>query len=232
MAKAKILIVDDELNILELIELCLKNAGFDVITASTGEEGLELFDDKSPDLCVLDIMLLGDVDGRELCQKIRGSSQVPILVLSARDTSLDKVLLLELGADDYLTKPFDPDELVARVRALLRRASRLQSQESPKLPFDGLTIHENKREVTVDGSLVELTAKEFEILLILAKNKGIVFSREKLLEKVWGYDFFGDVRTVDVHVRHLREKLGDEADRPRFVATVWGVGYKFIGRRS
>ncbi len=232
MAKTKILVVDDEPNILELIELCLKNAGFEVVIAATGEEGLELFGSKTPNLCVLDIMLPGDIDGRELCREIRGRSPVPILMLSARDTSLDKVLFLELGADDYLTKPFDPDELVARVRALLRRADLRQLPQPAELFFDGLTIHEGRREVVIGKSPVELTAKEFEILLLLAKNPGIVFSREKLLEKIWRYDFFGDLRTVDVHVRHLREKLNDNADNPRFVATVWGVGYKFVGRRQ
>lgn len=231
MARAQILVIDDEHNIQELLGFCLRNAGYEVISAFTAEDGLAQFKALEIDLVVLDIMLPGDLDGRDCCREIRQTSRVPILMLSACDTSLDKVLLLELGADDYLTKPFDTDELVARVRALLRRVNSHRTQESSAFTFNGLTIDVDKREVLLDGMLIEFTAKEFDILAVLAQNPGIVFSREKLLERIWGYDFFGELRTVDVHVRHVREKLGEGPENPRFIATVWGVGYKFIGRR-
>ncbi len=228
---AKILIIDDEPNIQELVGFCLSNAGFEVVAAMNAEEGLAQFNAKEPDLLVLDIMLPGGMDGRDICREVRKHSQIPVIMLSARGSSLDKVLLLELGADDYLTKPFDPDELVARVRALLRRTASAQAQEPGRLVFGDLALDPDKREVLLAGTPVELTAKEFDILAMLAHNPGLVFSRAKLLEKIWGYDYFGDLRTVDVHVRHLREKLDEDSDSPRFIATVWGVGYKFIGRR-
>jgi DNA-binding response OmpR family regulator len=226
MSKETILVIDDEENILELVSFYLEDAGFKVIESQDGEQGLEKLRTHLPDLVILDLML-PDIDGRDVCREIRRTSHVPILVLTARDSGFDKVLLLELGADDYLVKPFDPKELVARVRALIRRV-KMTGDEEDKLKFGNLEIDCQRREVRINDHCVDLTAKEFDLLEILARNPGIVFSRQKLLEKIWGYDFYGDLRTVDVHVRHLRQKLGDSATKPKFIATLRSVGYKFI----
>jgi DNA-binding response OmpR family regulator len=226
MGKETILVIDDEENILELVSFYLEDAGFKVIESQDGEQGLEKLRTHLPDLVILDLML-PDIDGRDVCREIRRTSHIPILVLTARDSGFDKVLLLELGADDYLVKPFDPKELVARVRALIRRV-KMTGDEGDKLRFGNLEIDCQRREVRINDHYIDLTAKEFDLLEILAKNPGIVFSRQKLLEKVWGYDFYGDLRTVDVHVRHLRQKLGDSATKPKFIATLRSVGYKFI----
>ena len=218
-----ILLVDDEPHIIELASLYLKQDGFRVISAGDGLAALERVAQDNPALMVLDLML-PRLDGWEVCKRVRAESDLPILMLTARDDDIDKIVGLELGADDYLTKPFNPRELVARIKAILRRAEprRPREGEAP-LRAGTLTVDPARREVRVAGRLVDLRAKEFDLLLALVENQGLVLSREKLLDLVWGFDFYGQTRTVDVHVAHLRAKLrGCTAE----IETVWGVGYK------
>ncbi len=223
-----ILIVDDEEHIVELVKHYLTRDGFETREVYDGPAALASFRADPPDLIILDLMLPG-MTGTEVCREIRKSSDVPILMLTARDDIVDKVVGFELGADDYLTKPFQPKELVARVKALQRRAKRPAPPEEDGgvLRFSALAIDPARREVLVRGRPIELRPKEFDLLLALARAPGQVFSREQLLNKVWGYDFEGFSRTVDVHVQHVREKVEAGGGNPGHIATVWGVGYKF-----
>ncbi len=216
-----ILIVDDEPNIIELARLYLEREGFKVEGVSTGKDALTRQETGKPDLIILDLML-PDIDGFDVCRRIRAKSNVPILMLTARKEDMDKIIGLELGADDYLTKPFNPRELVARVKAILRRN---QSPIKPSSTFSlgKLIIDTARHEVTNNGKHVSLRTKEFALLVTMAQNPGIVFSREKLLEVVWGYDYYGETRTVDVHINHLRDKIaGSGVD----IETLRGSGYK------
>lgn len=225
----KILVVDDEEHIIELVELYLRKEGYRVVSAQDGDAAIEKFSVEKPDLLVLDIMLPG-ADGLDVLRQVRKTSRVPVIMLTARESEVDKVVGLELGADDYLTKPFSARELVARVKAVLRRAKPAEEELEPVLVRDSLTIDSSRRRVEVKGGgEVELTAKEFDLLYVMAANPGIVLTRDRLMEKVWGYEYMGDTRTVDVYIRHLREKLTDDADNPRFIETVRGVGYRFKG---
>ncbi len=226
MPEDLILIVDDEQNIIEFASLYLEQDGFRVIGAGDGRYGLELAQTRSPALIVLDLML-PEIDGWEVCKRLRAESDVPILMLTARDDDIDKIVGLELGADDYMTKPFNPRELVARVKAILRRSPRSANsgRGGQTIQIGNLIIDPASRTVIVDGQTVDLRTKEFDLLLALAENKNIVLKREQLLDMVWGFDFYGQTRTVDVHVAHLRHKLeGSTA----IIETVWGVGYKLI----
>src|SRR5450756_127323 len=221
----KIMVVDNEEHIIELVELYLGEEGFLVESAADGGEAVEKFAQVKPDLVVLDIMLPG-MDGLDVLRHIRRNSQVPVIMLTAKESEVDKVVGLELGADDYLTKPFSPRELVARVKAVLRRAKPPAEEAEELLERRGLTMDSRRRRVEVDGvGEVELTAKEFDLLYVLAANQGIVLTRDRLMEKLWGYEYVGDTRTVDVYIRHLRENLADNAESPRFIETVRGVGY-------
>ena len=222
-----ILIVDDEPNIIELAKLYLEREGFKVEGVSTGKDALTRQETGKPDLIVLDLML-PDIDGFDVCRRIRTKSNVPILMLTARKEDVDKIVGLELGADDYLTKPFNPRELVARVKAILRR-NQLPTKPSSTLSLGKLTIDTARHEVTIDGKPVSLRTKEFALLVTMAQNSGIVFSREKLLEMVWGYDYYGETRTVDVHINHLRDKIaGSGVD----IETLRGSGYKMIATEA
>jgi DNA-binding response OmpR family regulator len=217
-----ILVVEDESSIASFVSLYLKNAGYGVRTASTGSEGLAQVAAQMPSLVVLDLML-PDIDGIEVCKRIRQTSDVPILMLTARDEDVDKIIGLEVGADDYLTKPFNPRELVARVKSILRRSTPERRQiESKQLQHGDLVIDAGRREVHVGDEEIQLAPKEFDLLWELLDHRGLVLTRDQLLERVWGYTFAGDTRTVDVHVRQLRRKLGDASP----IVTVWGVGYK------
>jgi len=217
-----VLVVEDESSIASFVALYLKNAGYAVRTAATGNEALSQFQASIPALIVLDLML-PDIDGIEVCRRIRKSSDVPILMLTARDEDVDKIIGLEVGADDYLTKPFNPRELVARVKSILRRASPERRQiESKQLRHGQLVVDAGRREVRVGEEEIQLAPKEFDLLWELLDHRGLVLTRDQLLERVWGYTFAGDTRTVDVHVRQLRRKLGDASP----IVTVWGVGYK------
>jgi len=274
----KILIVDDEANIRELIRLYLRQAGFDTVEADNGRLALEIVRSENPDLIVLDLML-PERDGWEVCREIRAAGDTPIIMLTAKDAETEKLLGFALGADDYVTKPFQPRELVARVRAVLRRASagrgaaaatgaagegaaatagagaagagegggpdRVARPEDPgtaaggtpgpapprRLPpildFGSFRLNRLSRELEVRGKLVPCPAKEFDLLWLLASHPDRVFSREELLQRVWGYDYFGDLRTVDVHIRRLRQKVEPRPGQPRYIRTVWGIGYKF-----
>jgi DNA-binding response OmpR family regulator len=224
MAGELILVVDDERNIIELASLYLKQDGYRVISAEDGVEALKRADQDQPALMVLDLML-PKLDGWEVCKQVRAASDLPILMLTARDDDIDKIVGLELGADDYLTKPFNPRELVARIKAILRRTEprRADADDKP-LRMGNVTIDPAGRTVLVGGKAIDLRAKEFDLLLALAENQGIVLTREKLLDLVWGFDFYGQTRTVDVHVAHLRSKLAGGTIE---IETVWGVGYKF-----
>jgi DNA-binding response OmpR family regulator len=222
----KILIIDDEANIIELAKLYLARAGFSIDSAKTGCEGLSKFKAVNPNLIILDIML-PDIDGLELCRRIRAKSQVPILMLSARREDVDKVVGLELGADDYLAKPFNPHELVARVKAILRRTG--MSAAPQIIDIYGIHIDLSKREASISGKFLILRAKEFDLLTAFAQNPGVVLSRDRLLNDVWGFDYYGESRTVDVHVNHLRDKLeGSSAD----IETSRGTGYKLVERKE
>ena len=223
---ARILVVDDEASIRNLVAAYLRAEDFDVVTAEDGEQALAAFRRHRPDLVVLDIML-PKVDGLEVLQRIRRESDVYVLLLTARSEEEDRVIGLTVGADDYLTKPFSPRELVARVKAILRRGRGAQDESSRVLHFRHIRIDERRHEVWRGDERVELTALEFKLLSALARYPGMVFSREKLLEQVWGYDFYGDVRVVDVHVGHIRQKIEPDPSRPRIIQTVRGVGYKF-----
>ena len=222
MTHELILLVDDEPHIIELARLYLQQEGFRVDSAGDGLTALERVSAQPPDLIVLDLML-PRLDGWEVCKRIREESDLPILMLTARDEDIDKIVGLELGADDYMTKPFNPRELVARVKAILRRMGTRHAGAAPPLHAGNLMIDPARHVVTVGGRPVELRAKEFDLLLALVENQGIVLSREKLLDLVWGFDFYGQTRTVDVHVAHLRHKLAGSTAQ---IETVWGVGYK------
>jgi DNA-binding response OmpR family regulator len=220
-----ILIVDDEQRIIDLARMYIEQEGYLVEYANDGHQALKIINEKPPALVVLDLMLPG-VDGWEICRRVRATSDLPIIMLTARSDDIDKIVGLELGADDYLTKPFNPRELVARIKAILRRIEKRNLPDSDTQPIviNNLLINPLSRVVKVDGRTIDLRMKEFDLLLMLAENKGMVFSRERLLDVVWGYNFAGETRTVDVHVAHLRHKLaGMQAN----IETVWGVGYKF-----
>ncbi len=220
-----ILVVDDEQRIIDLARMYIEQEGYLVEYANEGHQALKIITEKPPALVVLDLMLPG-VDGWEICRRVRATSDLPIIMLTARSDDIDKIVGLELGADDYLTKPFNPRELVARIRAILRRIEKRSLPDSDTQPIviNNLLINPLSRVVKVDGRTVDLRMKEFDLLLTLAEHKGMVFSRERLLDVVWGYNFAGETRTVDVHVAHLRHKLaGMQAN----IETVWGVGYKF-----
>jgi len=217
----KILAVDDELNILELVRLYAEREGFTVETVSSGKKALSALHRFKPDLIVLDLML-PDIDGFEICRTIRAKSKVPILMLTARKEDTEKIVGLELGADDYLTKPFNPRELIARIRAVLRRSNQ-EISEIEYIDLSGLHINLKGHEISVNSKPLTLRTKEFALLVTLAQNQGTVFSREKLLELVWGFDYYGETRTVDVHVNHLRDKLAGSGVS---IETLRGVGYK------
>jgi two-component system, OmpR family, alkaline phosphatase synthesis response regulator PhoP len=225
MAKEKILVVDDERNIVELLKYNLEKEGYEVLSAYDGFEAVNLAKQDRPDLIILDIMLPGQ-GGLEVCRILRKETKIPIIMATAKGEEIDKILGLELGADDYVTKPFSPRELVARVKAVLRRTSS-KAEEKDELAFEDLTINLVKHEIRLKGTEVDLKPKEFDLLKLLATNPGKVFTRDFLLEQLWGYDYLGDTRTVDVHMRRLRQKIEEDAANPRFLKTVHGIGYKF-----
>jgi DNA-binding response OmpR family regulator len=230
----KILVVEDELTLQETLAYNLKNQGYVVETAGDGPGAIEKAREGKPDLILLDIMLPG-IDGFEVCRSIRREMTVPILMLTARDDEIDRVVGLEVGADDYLTKPFSMRELIARIKALLRRVRIMQEMNPNALNnhkqfrSENLVIDEGRREVLLNDQPLELKPKEYELLVFLARNKGSVLSREVILEKVWGWDYFGDSRTVDVHVRWLREKIEEKPAEPKRIITIRSAGYRFEG---
>jgi len=220
-----VLVVDDEPTIREIVVSYLKRDGFRTLEAADGNRARELLEAEAPDLVVLDLMLPG-VDGLELCRRLRARSQVPVIMLTARGEEADRIVGLELGADDYVTKPFSPRELAARVRTVLRRAQ-LDVVAEETLTFDGLVIDSSSRDVTRDGEPLRLTAREFDLLWFMARHPRRVFAREHLMRRVWGYASAVDTGTVTVHMRRLREKIEHDPSRPRHLETVWGVGYRF-----
>jgi len=228
MPRLRVLVVDDEPMVTEVVERYLIRDGFDVSTADDGDVALALAQTWSPDLIVLDLMLPGK-DGLEVCRTLRRDSSVPIIMLTARGDETDRIVGLEIGADDYIVKPFSPRELVARIKAVLRRSAMPADAATSNdlLRFPGLTINPRTRAVEVNGKSTSLTAKEFDLLHYLASHPEQVFSREQLMNDVWDYTFAGDASTVTVHIRRLREKIEPDSLRPRYVKTVWGVGYKF-----
>jgi len=236
MAKQKILVIDDEENVCELVSLYFGKAGYEVVCAADGVEGLDTLREQRPDIVILDLMLPG-IDGVDVCKEIRKTSNVPLIMLTARVDEVDRVLGLEIGADDYVTKPFSPRELLARVKAVLRRSAYAPNpDEQQVLKMPGLSVSRISREVVVGEERVALTPKEFDLLWFLASNRNRVFTREQLLEQVWAYqEFYGDERTVDQHIKRLRRKIEINGS-PCRITTIWGVGYKFevrdaIGRQ-
>lgn len=225
MADELVLVVDDEKTLVKALKFNLEKEGFRVDQAYDGEEALEKVYDLKPDIVVLDLML-PKLDGFEVCRRIRRRYDIPIIMLTARAEDIDKVLGLELGADDYLTKPFNSRELVARIRAILRRSTVREEEAKKIIQIGDLTVDLLQHRVRLGEREINLTSKEFALLSYLAANAGNVYSRQELLDDVWGPDYFGDVRTVDVHIRHLREKLEEDPGNPRLIITVWGTGYK------
>lgn len=225
MSIGKVLIVDDDQNICELLRLYIEKEGYDTRIANDGKAALEVFDEYNPDLIMLDIML-PELDGWQVCREIRKKSQCPIIMLTAKSEVFDKVLGLELGADDYVVKPFEAKEIVARIKAVLRRSGTNDEDAVKEVHYDKLSINLTNYELRVNGVQVDTPPKEMELIYHLASNPNRVFSRDELLDQVWGFDYYGDSRTVDVHVKRLREKLEGVSDQWE-LKTVWGVGYKF-----
>ncbi len=227
--RTRVLVVDDEDRIREIVRGYLESDGFDVAEARDGEAALQTARDWHPDLVVLDVMMPG-IDGIEVLRRLRTTSEIPVILLTARSEEVDTLVGLSVGADDYLTKPFRPRELVARIKTVLRRGSAASAGDaSERLVFRGLAIDVGARELTSGGQPAVLSALEFDLLVALARSPGRVLTRRQLLEQVWGFDFFGDERVVDVHIRSIRKALGDPADDPQLIGTVRGVGYKFLG---
>ena len=222
---SKILVVDDDNNICELLRLYLEKEGYNVVIANDGKQAVKTFKDERPQLILLDIML-PELDGWQVCREIRKESECPIIMLTAKGEVFDKVLGLELGADDYMVKPFEAKEVVARIKAVLRRTGESKPTESEKVEYDKLSINLINYELRVNGVQVDTPPKEMELIYYLANNPNRVFTRDQLLDEVWGFDYYGDSRTVDVHVKRLREKLEGVSDKWA-LKTVWGVGYKF-----
>ncbi len=225
MPNNKVLIADDDAHIAELIKLYFEKDGFTTVVADNGKKAVELFKSEAPSIVILDVMM-PEMDGWQVCREIRRVSNIPIIMLTAKGETFDKVLGLELGADDYMVKPFEPKELIARVKAVLRRSDTKEATAEKEIVFPNLTINLSNYELKISGNIVEVPPKELELLYFLASNPNRVFTREQLLEEVWGFDYFGDSRTVDVHIKRLREKL-EEVDSNWQLKTVWGVGYKF-----
>ena len=225
MTKNKVLIVDDDENIAKLIEVYFEKDGFTTVTANNGKDAIELFKSAAPSIVILGV-IMPEMDGWQVCREIRRVSNIPIIMLTAKGETFDKVLGLELGADDYMVKPFEPKELIARVKAVLRRSDTKETTAEKELVFPNLTINLSNYELKINGNIIEVPPKELELLYFLASNPNRVFTREQLLEEVWGFDYFGDSRTVDVHIKRLREKL-EGVDANWQLKTVWGVGYKF-----
>jgi len=217
-----IVLVEDDIHIAELIDIYLRDAGFRVLQAIDGERGLELIQMNQPDLIILDIGLPGELDGLEVCRELRKTSEIPIVILTARDDEIDRIIGLELGADDYVTKPFAPRELAARVKAILRRSDRKPRNGEGPFHIGDIVVDVVRREVSLNEVVVQMTAREFDLLAHFAEHPGIAYNRQQLLDAVWGSGWYGDERTVDVHVRQLRRKLGDNFP----LTTVWGVGYR------
>ncbi|MDZ5254216.1 response regulator transcription factor [Clostridium sp. LIBA-8841] len=227
MTNKKVLIVDDEEHIRELIKFNLKKEGYDTAVAVNGTEALKIIKESKFDLILLDLML-PEIDGLEVCKEIRRNEEtadIPVMMITAKGEEFDKVLGLELGADDYITKPFSIRELMARIKALLRRSNVKKEENITK--FGDIVVNFQTREVTKESKNVELTLKEFELLKLLIKNKGNILTRELLLDKIWGYEYIGETRTVDVHIRHLRKKIESDDKNPQYIQTIRGVGYKF-----
>ena len=227
MSEEKILVVDDEDHILELIKFNLEKEGYKVITCGNGINALKLIKEEIPKIILLDLMLPG-MDGYDICKAIRRDeniSHIPVIMITAKGEELDKILGLELGADDYITKPFSVREMIARIKAVLRRTTTQFVEASYK--FGNVVIDFQKHEVIKNGKKIDLTLKEFEVLEILIKNKGRVMTRDFLLDKIWGYEYIGETRTVDVHIRHLRQKIEDDDKNPKYVETIRGIGYRF-----
>ncbi len=228
MSYGKVLVVDDEEHIVELIKFNLEGNGYEVVEAYDGIKAIELSKEEKVDIVILDLMLPG-VGGIEVCRSLRknpDTEKIPIIMLTARSEETDKVLGLEIGADDYITKPFSVRELIARMKAVLRRSSDNKKEAKKVIKINDIIIDIEKHEVTRNNDKIELTLKEFELLRILAENRGKVLSRNMLLDEVWGYDYFGETRTVDVHIRHLRKKIEETDKSPKYIETIRGVGYK------
>ncbi|MGG7176066.1 winged helix-turn-helix domain-containing protein [Clostridium paraputrificum] len=229
MADEKVLIVDDEEHIIELLKFNLGNVGYRIFTANNGLDALKVAKEIKPDLVLLDLMLPG-MDGFDVCKEIKrnkDTSKAAIIMLTAKGEELDKVLGLELGADDYMTKPFSIRELLARVKAVLRRSSGNDETEGESYESGILKVDFERHEVIINGEKIDITLKEFELLEILIRNKGKILQRETLLDKVWGYEYIGETRTVDVHIRYLRKKIEEDDKNPKFIETIRGVGYRF-----
>ncbi|MBE6882506.1 MAG: response regulator transcription factor [Oscillospiraceae bacterium] len=226
MTNAKILVADDDRNICELLRMYLEKDGFSVVIAGNGEEALKKFDEEEPDLLLLDVMM-PRLDGWQVCRELRKKSECPIIMITAKGETFDKVLGLELGADDYVVKPFEPKEIIARIKAVLRRTGKASGENDKKeVNYDRLTVNMTKYELKVGGKVIDTPPKELELLFHLASNPNRVYTRDQLLDEVWGFEYYGDSRTVDVHIKRLREKLEGVSEKWS-LKTVWGVGYKF-----
>lgn len=226
MATAKILIADDDSNICELLRMYLEKEDYETVLAGNGEEALSRFEAETPDLILLDVMM-PKLDGWQVCREIRKKSECPIIMITAKGETFDKVLGLELGADDYVVKPFEPKEIIARIKAVMRRTGKIAPEVDKKeVSFDKLVVNMTKYELKVDGKVIDTPPKELELLFHLASNPNRVYTRDQLLDEVWGFEYYGDSRTVDVHIKRLREKLEGISEK-WCLRTVWGVGYKF-----